>query len=114
LQSPKSASSFNVIAQFNQVPTDKQYNLDSGITDHSDLVDPAAGTALSPTVSYDRTTGQVSIVYDAAAVWGTWTYAAVWGTSVRLNGTTALWGTAAVWGAGTTGGFSPVEGTAAV
>lgn len=134
LPSPSSESSIDVIVQFNQVPTDKHYDkvrarggnlkappgLINGAQFSSlrgavkDLWDGSGvGPALSPNAVCDPTTGRVSIVYDAAAVWGTPNLricrnAAAWGTSVLLNGTVA------VWGAGTTGGFSPVGETAAV
>jgi len=134
LQNPSSDSSIDVIVQFNQVPTDKHYDkvCARGVNLKADLglinvarisLPPGAvtdlwdgsgvGPALSPNAVCDPTTGRVSIVYDAAAVWGTPNLricrnAAAWGTSVLLNGTVA------VWGAGTTGGFSPVGETAAV
>jgi hypothetical protein len=91
LQSPSSDSSIDVIVQFNQVPTDKHYDkvCARGVNLKADLalinvarisLPPGAvkdlwdgsgvGPVLSPNAVCGPTTGRVSIVYDAAAVWG--------------------------------------------
>ena len=79
--------------------------------------DVAHGTALSPTATYDASTGNVYLVTDPSSVWagqsvsGTqpvWGTESVWGTSVFVNGTQALWGNQAVWGNSSTSGFKPV------
>jgi serine protease AprX len=79
--------------------------------------DLAQGTALSPTVTYDASTGNVYLVTDPSSVWASqslggtqsvWGPQTVWGTSVFVNGTPALWGNQAVWGNSTTPGFNAV------
>jgi serine protease AprX len=70
-----------------------------------------SGVALSPTATFDATSGQVFIQPGALlAVWGTGTVSptlAVWGTG-------AVWGTIAVWGTSTPQAFSDIWGTLAV
>jgi len=67
----------------------------------------STGTSLSPTAVYDSSTGNVSLVRDSSAVWGTtqaWSGPAVWGSSQFLGGSSIMWG------AGTTGGSSIMWG----
>ncbi|MBL8292320.1 MAG: S8 family peptidase [Bryobacterales bacterium] len=97
---------------------------------------PGAGkTALSPLAVYDDASGDVFLVQDYSALWGTnalwgtsavwgtnalWGTSAVWGTSVLMEaqsalwGSNALWGTSAVWGNNATQGFSALWGSNAL
>jgi serine protease AprX len=82
------------------------------------LNDPnvAVGTALSPTVNYDATSGLVYLMTDPSAVWDTravWAVSAVWSTS-EVDATRAVWGTQAVWGSSSLDGFRAVWTTRAV
>lgn len=67
---------------------------------------PNSGPSLSPVASYDPTSGNVTLSYDPASVWGNkalwgtrglWGTAAVWSSSV-LNGNEAVWASDAPWG----------------
>ncbi len=79
--------------------------------------DVAVGSAMSPTVVYNSTTGQVSLVHGAGVVWGTgvvWGDSVVWGTNVFVNGSAVLWGSSVCWGDSTSSGFSVVWGDGVV
>ncbi len=71
--------------------------------------DVATRTAMSPTVTYNTTSGKVYLAGDPSAVWNTsatWASTSVWGpaqfivnpASSQLSGTYALWGSNAPWG----------------
>lgn len=118
LRSPSSESSLEVIIQFDQTPNDKNYDLvrvrgrnqeaAPGLINGALFSLPlgavndlwgrsGVGTLLRPKVGHNPTTRQISIVYEAAAVWGTrthkvGTHAAVFGTPEFLNETAAAWG----------------------
>jgi serine protease AprX len=91
----------------------------------------ATGSATSPTAVYDPNTGNVSLVADKSAVWGssaTWSGPSVWGSSQFTGGSsvmwgasttggssvmwgaTSLWGSSVMWGASNSSGFSAVWG----
>jgi serine protease AprX len=86
--------------------------------------DLAAGPALSPTAVYDSASGNVYLVSDSSAVWGStavWDNAAVWGTNVFADRFSAVWGTnvvadrfSAVWGTSAVWGNSSILGFSAV
>jgi serine protease AprX len=70
---------------------------------NTDLAPATSGSALSPSASYNSTTGQVTLIFGSSVVWG--------GTSVVWGGQSVVWGTTAqsvVWG-----GSSVVWGTKA-
>jgi serine protease AprX len=76
--------------------------------------DVASGTALSPTASYDSTTGNTSVVIAPGSVWQNaiiWGTGIVWGSNLIVNGTALIWGTAIIWGTNTTSGFAIIWGT---
>jgi serine protease AprX len=76
--------------------------------------DVASGPALSPTASYDSTTGNTSVVIAPGSVWQNaiiWGTGIVWGSNVIVNGTAVIWGTAIIWGTNTTSGFAIIWGT---
>ena len=71
--------------------------------------DVARGTAMSPTATYNATSGNVYLAGNPSAVWNTsatWANTAVWGpaqfvvnpASSQLSSTYALWGSNAPWG----------------
>ena len=70
----------------------------------------ATGTALSPTVSFDPSSGNVYLSTDPSAVWNSH---AVWGTQ-SVWGPSVVDATHAVWGTSTAQGFPPIWGTHAV
>lgn len=91
--------------------------------------DVASGTAMSPTATYNSSTGTVSMSSDPSAVWGSsakWSGPSVWGNSQFLGstnsvmwgagpagssimwGASGLWGSSVMWGAGTDSGFSTI------
>jgi serine protease AprX len=83
----------------------------------------ATGTALSPTASYDQTSGDVYLVASSSSVWNTlsvsgsqsvWGLRSVWGNSVFLSGSNALWGSQAVWGSQSIWGNRAIWGTEAI
>jgi serine protease AprX len=88
---------------------------------NTDLAPSTAGSALSPTVSYDPASGNVYVnstivtIWDSSAVWAT---NVVWGSSVFVTGTrtNVVWGsrTNVVWGSSGTQGFNVVWGSTAV
>ena len=88
----------------------------------------STGTSLSPTAVYDSSSGNVSLVSNSSAVWGTsqtWSGPAVWGTSQFVGGSSImwgastsgssimwgasdLWGSSIMWGAANSSGFSTI------
>jgi serine protease AprX len=85
---------------------------------NTDLASSKVGAALSPSVSYNTSTGKVSLVYGNSAVarssvvWGSsgvWGTSVVWGTNV--SGTSVVWGSSVVWGTSWMEGFSVVWGS---
>ena len=80
----------------------------------------ATGTALSPTASFDPTTGDVylsadsSAVWDSRSVWGNqtvWGVRSVWGNSAFVTGSQSIWGNQAVWGNRSVWGNQCIWGT---
>lgn len=68
---------------------------------------PASGTALSPTASYDPSSGAVTVSFDPSSIWSqqlayatpdAWTPQSIWGPSVIDSSDRALWGSQAIWG----------------
>ena len=88
----------------------------------------ATGTAMSPTATYNATSGNVHVTYDPSSTWDdTDVYAgkaiggtkAVWGTTTVWGSTVfdankAVWGTQSIWGASTLSGSKAVWGTQGV
>ena len=76
----------------------------------------ASALALSPSVTYNSTTGTVNLVTDSRSVWGTgvWGVRSVWGTTQFLSGTQSLWGTQSVWGTSGTSAFQSLWGTQSI
>jgi serine protease AprX len=76
----------------------------------------ATGNALSPTATYESTTGNASLVIASGSIWGTgtiWGTGSVWGTSVvSSNGT--IWGSSSIWGTGTIWGTGSIWGTGTI
>jgi serine protease AprX len=78
------------------------------------------GTAMSPVVTFNAITGDVTLVTDQTALWGRtslWGAAAVYGQNafqVGPAGTTALWGRSVLSGASDTSGFTALWGTTAL
>ncbi len=79
--------------------------------------DLAVGSAMSPAVSFDPSTGNVTLVESTAVTWGSsvvWSDSVVWGTNVFVNGTAVLWGSGVCWGDSTNVSFSVIWGTGVV
>jgi Subtilisin-like serine proteases len=79
------------------------------------------GAALSPSVAYNSTTGQVYLVDGSSVVWGSsviWGTSVVWGTSViwgtNTSGQSVVWGSSVVWGTSSDSGFSSIWGSSVV
>jgi serine protease AprX len=81
--------------------------------------DLSSGTSMSPGTVYDSNTGNVYLVGDSSAVWGTsqaWSGPAVWGSSQFVGGSSIMWGattssgSSIMWGAGTSSGSSIMWG----
>jgi serine protease AprX len=81
--------------------------------------DVATGTAMSPTVVYDGSSGNYYLSSNPSAVWGTsstWSGAAVWGTTV-FNSNSFMWGSGSqtgssfMWGSGGQAGTSFMWGS---
>src|ERR1051326_967235 len=91
--------------------------------------DLSSGTAMSPRAVYDSNSGNVYLVSDSSAVWGTsqsWSGPAVWGSSQVVGGSSImwgattnsgssimwgasdLWGSSIMWGASNSSGFSSI------
>jgi serine protease AprX len=77
--------------------------------------DLAAGSAMSPTVSYNAATKTATLNVSAnSVIWGTsliWGDSVIWGTSVFVGGTSVIWGTGVSWGEATPSGQSVIWGT---
>jgi serine protease AprX len=87
--------------------------------------DLATGIALSPTATYDATTGNVYLVNTDSVVWGgasvvwgatsvVWGNSVVWGSSAMTTNSVVWGSTSVVWGSTSTTGFSVVWGANAV
>jgi serine protease AprX len=83
----------------------------------NDLTPSTVGAALSPSATFNASTGTVTLsngnstVASSSVVWGTsvvWGSSVVWGTNV--SGSSVVWGTSVVWGSSVTSGFSVVWG----
>jgi serine protease AprX len=79
----------------------------------------SSGTSMSPATVYDSNSGNVYLVGDSSAVWGTsqaWSGPAVWGSSQFVGGSSIMWGanssngSSIMWGAGTNSGSSIMWG----
>jgi subtilisin family serine protease len=75
----------------------------------------ASGSAQSPAVSYNRSTGKVTLqdIGVANVIWGTsviWGTNVIWGTSV-VSGSNVIWGTSVIWGTNVIWGTSVIWGT---
>lgn len=89
----------------------------------------SSGTSMSPTAVYDSKSGNVYLVSDSSAVWGTsqtWSGPAVWGSSQFVGGSSImwgattnsgssimwgasdLWGSSIMWGASNSSGFATI------
>ena len=89
----------------------------------------ASGSSMSPAAVYDSNSGNVYLVGDSSAVWGTsqaWSGPAVWGSSQFVGGSSImwgagtnsgssimwgasdLWGSSIMWGASNSSGFSSI------
>lgn len=90
--------------------------------------DFATGTAMSPTLTYDPSSGNVFLVYDPSSTWndtdvyaglavggtkGAWGTQTVWGTAV-VDADKGVWGSQAVWGTSSVAGFQAVWGSKGV
>ena len=92
-------------------------------------IDLSSGTSMSPTAVYNSNSGNVYLVSDSSAVWGTsqtWSGPAVWGSSQFIGGSSImwgattssgssimwgasdLWGSSIMWGASNSSGFSTI------
>lgn len=88
----------------------------------SSAVAPATvGSAMSPAVAYNSTTGQVYLVNGSSVLWGssvTWGTSVVWGTSViwgtNTSGQSVLWGSSVVWGTKNSSAFSVLWGNSVI
>ena len=87
---------------------------------NTDLAPTTAGSALSPTVSKDKS-GNMVLVNGTGVVWGTgviWGTGVVWGTSViwgtNVSGQSVLWGSGVVWGTSSMQGYGVIWGTGVV
>ncbi len=79
--------------------------------------DLALGSAISPTVSFDPSTGNVTLVDGTAVTWGSsvlWGNSLVWGTNVFVNGTAVIWGSSVCWGDSTNVSLGVVWGTGVI
>jgi len=85
------------------------------------LAPATVGSAMSPSVAYNSTTGQVYLVNGSSVVWGssvTWGTSVVWGTSViwgaNTSGQSVLWGSSVCWGTNTSSAFSVLWGSSVI
>ena len=97
----------------------------SAALNNMDLAPPQAGSAMSPTATYDPTTGYVYVNGSPAAVWGSsldWAISVVWGTSVTVTAdkknvvwgsSTSVWDPSGTQGVNAWGLFSVVWGDGA-
>lgn len=72
-----------------------------------------SGTAMSPLVQFDSTTGSAYLVADQTALWGRtvlWGKDAIYGTNAFLTSSTALWGRDALWGSANPDAFTALWG----
>jgi serine protease AprX len=79
----------------------------------------SSGTSMSPTAVYDSNSGNVYLVSNSSAVWGSsqaWSGPAVWGSTQFVGGSSIMWGASTtsgssiMWGAGTSSGSSIMWG----
>jgi len=85
---------------------------------NNDSASSSVGVAKSPIVTYNSSTGQVSLVNGSSVLWGSsviWGNSVVWGTSVIWGtdamGQSVLWGSSVIWGSSVTQGFSVLWGS---
>jgi serine protease AprX len=85
---------------------------------NTDSASTSVGVAKSPTVSYNSSTGQVTLVNGSSVLWGSsviWGSSVVWGSSViwgsNASGQSVLWGSSVIWGSSATQGFSVLWGS---
>ncbi len=79
------------------------------------------GAAVSPTASYDSSTGQTWLVNANSVIWGSsasWATSVVWGTSViwgtNVSGQSVIWGSSACWSTSTNSAFSVIWGSSVI
>ena len=88
-------------------------DITAALSDNSVVVN---GTAESPTVAFDETSGQFYLASGQTAVWGrsdVFGETAVWGRNI-IEGSTAVWGRGALWGSTAVWGRGGTEGYTAV
>jgi len=86
----------------------------------TDLATAKAGSALSPTVTKDKS-GNIVLLNGSSVIWGNsvmWGNSVVWGTSVlwgtNVSGQSVLWGSSVCWGTSSVQGYSVLWGTSVV
>ena len=70
-------------------------------------------SAVSPSASYNATTGAVTLVNGSGVIWGSstnWGTSVIWGTNV-LSGNSVIWGTGIIWGTNAPAASSVIWGT---
>jgi serine protease AprX len=87
---------------------------------NTDLAPTTVGSALSPTVTKDKS-GNIVLVNGTGVIWGgsvMWGTGVVWGGSVlwgtNVNGQSVLWGSGVCWGTSTMLGYGVLWGTGVV
>jgi len=85
---------------------------------NTDKAPAVVGSALSPTATYNSSTGTVTLsngnstVASSSVIWGS---SVVWGSSViwgaNVSGTSVIWGSSVVWGSSINSGFSVIWGS---
>jgi serine protease AprX len=87
---------------------------------NTDLATATAGSALSPTVTHDKS-GNTVLVNGSSVIWGgsvAWGTSVVWGTSVlwgtNVSGQSVIWGNSVCWGTSTMQGYSVIWGNSVV
>jgi serine protease AprX len=85
---------------------------------NTDSASSTVGVAKSPTVNYNSSTGQVTLVNGSSVLWGSsvvWGTSVVWGSSViwgsDASGQSVLWGSSVIWGSSSMQGFSVLWGS---
>jgi len=87
---------------------------------NTDLAPTTVGSALSPTVTKDKS-GNIVLLNGSSVIWGNsvmWGNSVVWGTSVlwgtNVSGQSVLWGSSVCWGTSTVQGYSVLWGSSVV
>jgi len=86
----------------------------------TDLAPATAGSALSPSVTKDKS-GNIVLVNGTGVIWGSgviWGTGVVWGTGViwgtNVSGQSVLWGSSVCWGSTTLQGYGVIWGSGVV